>query len=93
MPRNPLFDFDLPPLSSEDQRLVEEYGRTGRAVDDLPYTSEFLAMCQALGVADNDAARHDVFRRVVNLRKQGRLPRFFYPRPAGRPRQDNPVTT
>lgn len=68
-------EWALPPLSSEDERLIDAYVRTGRTVDDLPYTDEFEQMCQDLGINESRAARHEVFRKLANLRKQGRLPR------------------
>ncbi len=68
-------EWALPPLSAEEERLIDAYVRTGRSVDDLPYTDEFEQLCQDLGIDETRTARHEVFRKLANLRKQGRLPR------------------
>lgn len=70
------FVWSPPPLSPEDQRLIDAYTRLGRAVDDLAYTPEFEELCR--GVIDgevNDTKRHHIFKRLLGLRKTGRLPR------------------
>jgi len=78
-------EWELPALSPEDERLIDAYRRTGRPADDLPYTEEFDQMCRELGT-DDQAAKHEVFRRLMRLRKQGRLPRFASPTLRGRVR-------
>ena len=70
------FDWSAPPLSSEDQRLIDAYVRAGRFLDDLPYTAEFDKLVLGLGEPDNQESRHFIFRRLLNLRKMGRLPRL-----------------
>lgn len=75
-PRNEgLFGEEPGNLSEHDALLIAAYSRTGRTLDDLPYTSEFdevLALvreqCPAFGA-------REVFHRLQNLRKAGKLPR------------------
>ena len=70
------FDWEAPPLSAEDQRLVEAYTHAGRALDDLPYTEQFEDLFARLGLKDTLENRHSVFKRLLRLRKTGRLPRL-----------------
>ncbi|MEQ9616462.1 MAG: hypothetical protein RLN60_00335 [Phycisphaerales bacterium] len=67
-----LFGED-PGLSTDDETLISVYEREGRTLDDLPYTEEFGRICGALDRAD---APRDVFHRLHNLRKAGKLPRM-----------------
>jgi hypothetical protein len=68
------FNWNAPPLSAEDQRLIDEYVRVGRSVDDLAFTKEFEDFCdRLLGRHDRETQR-DVFLRLLRLRKQARLP-------------------
>lgn len=70
------FDWNPPPLSDEEQRIVDAYTRLGTALDDLAYTPDFEELCR--GVVDgevNDYKRHHIFKRLLGLRKTGRLPR------------------
>ena len=69
------FDWSVPPLDPADERLVEAYKASGRAVDDLAYTPEFESLIRLLGVEDSIEARHMVYQRLLSLRKRGRLPR------------------
>jgi hypothetical protein len=69
------FSWLPPPLSSEEERLVELYKRTGRSLDTLPYTDEFEHLVEAYRGEQTKEARHDVFMHLLRLRKQGRLPR------------------
>ena len=66
-----------PPLSAEDEKLVEAYVHAGRPLDDLPYTREFEALCRAIEVPVKRESMHAVFKRLLTLRKQGRLPRAY----------------
>jgi hypothetical protein len=69
-------DFlDLPPLSSEDQVLLDLYVATGKPLDQLPYTTEFDGLVTRLGGGDGLDQKYRVFQRLLNLRKRGRLPR------------------
>jgi hypothetical protein len=69
------FDWSVPPLDSADQRLVEVYQAIGRPVDDLPYTEEFENLFAQLSEPNTPIARHLVYKRLLNLRKRGQLPR------------------
>ena len=69
------FSWDAPPLSPEDQRLIDAYLRTRRAVDELPYTREFEHLLHDVDATDTLESRHAVFKRLLTLRKMGRLPR------------------
>ena len=69
------FDWSVPPLDSAEQRLVEAYQAIGRPVDDLPYTEEVENLFAHLGEPDTPMARHLVYKRLLNLRKRGQLPR------------------
>lgn len=70
------FRWDSPPLSPDDQALVEAYVQTGRALDDLAYTPEFDALVSRLGKANTMEEKHAIYRRLLYLRKRGRLPRL-----------------
>jgi len=75
MPTSNLLEWEITPLSMEDELLIEAYQRAGRSVDELAYTDEFERICHEIGMPLTDSARHVVFQRLLNLRKQGRLPR------------------
>lgn len=63
-------------LSREDALLASAYERVGRTLDDLPYTEEFEALHRAIvGDLASVDSRRDLFHRLHNLRKAGRLPR------------------
>ena len=68
------FLWEIPPLDGQDQRLVEAYRLVGRPVDTLPYTADFRRLCELVSAPDSDDARHLIYRRLLNLRKSGRLP-------------------
>ena len=53
--------------------LVEAYQAQGRTLDDLPHTPEFEAVHVAAGAG---VTRAELFHRLHNLRKAGRLPRL-----------------
>lgn len=78
MAKRSRIDWDAPPLDSADQRLVDAYLSVRRPVDDLPYTREFEELYSATvpETADPMKARHDLFRRLLWLRKTARLPRI-----------------
>ncbi|HEY2154346.1 MAG TPA: hypothetical protein VGH33_01865 [Isosphaeraceae bacterium] len=72
------FIFGVPPLDASDQSLVEAYSAVGHPpVDTLPYTDEFDRICEILALPDSKDARRQVYRRLVRLRKQGRLPNVW----------------
>lgn len=66
--------------TSDDDLLTSVYQKQGRTLDDLPYTSEFEAIYAAMYGDDADApgvpTRAQVFHRLHNLRKAGKLPRL-----------------
>ncbi len=70
------FDWSVPPLTPEEQNLADAYVAVGRALDDLPYTSEFEELCRRMGVGKSDGERHQTFVKLLRLRKTGRLPRL-----------------
>jgi len=58
-----------------DALIVAAYERAGRTLDDLPYTSEWASLYT--DVRDTTRLRErEVFHRLHNLRKAGRLPRM-----------------
>ena len=70
------------PTSDEDL-LISVYQKQGRTLDDLPYTAEFDALYAAMYGDGDEAAdgthrpsRAEVFHRLHNLRKAGKLPRL-----------------
>ncbi|MCE9592425.1 MAG: hypothetical protein K8S99_18115 [Planctomycetes bacterium] len=60
---------------STNELLVSVYLRQGRTLDDLPYTPEFDALCDAMGVTGKPQ-RAEIFHHLHNLRKASRLPRL-----------------
>lgn len=70
------FNAAVPRLDSADQRLVDAYTTIGRPVDDLPYTEDFEKLRRLMEMEDSNEARHFLFKRLLRLRKMGRLPRF-----------------
>jgi hypothetical protein len=73
----PEFDWRVPPLSAEDERLVEAYERIGVPLDALPYTKEFKSLVERLGVEDSETKMHEIWLRLLMLRKKGQLPRTY----------------
>lgn len=70
------FDWSAPPLDPADQRLVEAYVSVGRSLDDIPYTEDFEKLRRLAALEDTNEAKHLLFRRLLRLRKMGRLPRL-----------------
>jgi hypothetical protein len=66
--------FDMPAVSERDERLIAAYARSGRTLDDLPYTKEFDAIMADIG-PDFGGRPADAFRRLHTLRKAARLPK------------------
>jgi hypothetical protein len=64
--------------TSDDELLISVYQKQGRTLDDLPYTEEFDAIHAAVVGDDGatSASRADLFHRLHNLRKAGKLPRL-----------------
>ena len=74
------FNWDPPPLDSADQQLVSAYTRVGVPVDELPYTEEFEEIVSQVSPTNqNEDEKHRIFKRLLTLRKQGRLPRVTSP--------------
>jgi len=70
------FDWESPPLSADDSRLIQAYLDVGVPADALAYSDEFEAMCRTLmGNSDRGTLR-TVYQRLLFLRKQARLPRL-----------------
>ncbi len=69
--------WDAPPLSPEDQRLVDAYVRVGRPVDELAYTDAFDDLYSMVNGSAGPASKHDVYKRLLTLRKMARLPRLY----------------
>lgn len=67
-------DDDRSTASHFNQRLIEAYAAVGRTLDDLPYTEEFLRVCELAGAAEAGMSEQVVFRRLQNTRKAGKLP-------------------
>lgn len=61
---------------ARDEAIVRAYERAGRTLDDLPYTDEFERIMTHVQETDPDAAHREVFHRLHNLRKAGKLPRM-----------------
>ncbi len=62
--------------TSLDPELIAAYVRADRTLDDLPYTDAFEALFSEVVVGDNPMTRAEVFHRLHNLRKAGKLPRL-----------------
>lgn len=71
------------PIDDEDL-LISVYQKQGRTLDDLPYTEQFTALYESMYGDDVEASdteygrpsRQQVFHRLHNLRKAGKLPRL-----------------
>jgi hypothetical protein len=57
----------------DEAALIRAYQNAGRTLDDLPYTEQFETIYRRLATTQS---RADVFHRLHNLRKAGRLPRL-----------------
>ncbi len=68
------FFHEAPALSREDQRLVETVYELGRPIDDLPYTDAFDELVRRQREIGDQREYADLFHRVLNLRKAGRMP-------------------
>lgn len=63
--------------TNDDDLLISVYQKQGRTLDDLPYTDAFEAIYMAMYGGEDDAPpRVQVFHRLHNLRKAGKLPRM-----------------
>lgn len=66
-------------LGKPDLDLIQAYRTINRSVDDLAYTSDFERLYELYRNSGHSAERHEVFRRLLILRKSGLLPRLFRP--------------
>lgn len=64
-------------LSKSDGDLIRAYRAVGRTVDDLAYTDDFDRLYELYTQGGNAADKHQVFKRLLILRKSGLLPRLF----------------
>ena len=64
---------DQPARDQTDELLVAAYQVAGRTLDDLPYTPEWASLFAGLGLGLRE---REVFHRLHNLRKAGKLPRL-----------------
>ncbi len=70
--------------AEQDAALIAAYEAAGRTLDDLPYTPEFETLYRlVLAGTTDDRTRRDVFHRLHNLRKAGKLPRLGRSSPGG----------
>lgn len=69
------FSWLPPPLTREEERLVELYVQTGRSLDALPYTEEFERLVEKYQGDKSPEACREVWMQLLRLRKQARLPR------------------
>lgn len=67
--------FSGPDAGEVDRLIATAYERTGRTLDDLPYTEEFEQLWSSLAKATN-SGRRELFHRLHTMRKAGRLPRL-----------------
>jgi len=65
-----------PAPADPDEPLIQAYVSGGRTLDDLPYTPEFERLFRAAAAGRSE---REVFHRLHNLRKAGRLPRLGKP--------------
>jgi len=65
--------------AAEFADLIAAYQKVGRTLDDLPYTRDFDALCLAAQRSHPDLDKYQLFRRLHNLRKAGKLPKLGKP--------------
>lgn len=60
-----------------DAGLIAAYVRTGRTLDDLPYTHDWQILLEHINAAKaSTQEQREYFHRLVSLRKAGGLPRL-----------------
>ncbi|MEO1584736.1 MAG: hypothetical protein AAFR96_09220 [Planctomycetota bacterium] len=67
---------DEPDRDARDDAIVDAYRHAGRMLDDLPYTDDFETLMTLVLQTDPAASHRNVFHRLHNLRKAGKLPRL-----------------
>ncbi|GAB5497051.1 MAG: hypothetical protein Phyf2KO_21310 [Phycisphaerales bacterium] len=70
-----LFGNDID-RAARDDAIVSAYEHASRTLDDLPYTDEFETLIAKVRETDEAAQHREVFHRLHNLRKAGKLPRL-----------------
>lgn len=70
-----LFGNDID-RAARDEAVVSAYEHAGRTLDDLPYTDEFETLIATVRETDENVEHREVFHRLHNLRKAGKLPRL-----------------
>ena len=60
---------------AEDAPLIAAYGEIGRTLDDLPYTEDFERLFTVASAARPGVSKRELFHRLHNLRKAGKLPK------------------
>lgn len=75
-PRAPGDQGRLFESQGDDAALIAAYEQAGRTLDDLAHTEEFEFIYDTLGGDADGRSRRDVFHRLHNLRKAGKLPRL-----------------
>lgn len=68
--------FEPHELPVHDQRLIKVYMQVGCPVDALAYSAAFDKLYNILTSKGETRGREELFRRLLNLRKAGRLPRL-----------------
>lgn len=71
----PLFGADDPGGDDLGRIISAAYERTGRTLDDLPYTDEYERLWNELKEPTR-TDRRELFHKLHNMRKAGRLPRI-----------------
>ncbi|MFM9956628.1 MAG: hypothetical protein ACKVZJ_01015 [Phycisphaerales bacterium] len=61
-------------ISEADHVLIRAYRQQGLLVDWLPYSKEFEAIFSEAKANGDPRDRGQIYRRLLNLRKSGRLP-------------------
>ncbi|MCI0366231.1 MAG: hypothetical protein L0219_20410 [Phycisphaerales bacterium] len=69
------FNWEAPPLSAEDQKLIEAYMAVGQPLDELPYTEAFDRIVRLIGATKTEESKHSTWKRLLYLRKRALLPR------------------
>ena len=70
-----LFPTDSKSVAKSDTDLINGYKTCNRTLDDLPYTDEFESLFAAASKSHPEMDKYQVFRRLHNLRKAGKLPK------------------
>ena len=65
--------FGEPLVGESDAAFIAAYEACGLTLDDLPYTDAFASLAAQVGAGKSHA---EVFRKLHNLRKAGKLPRL-----------------